>query len=129
VDEVLELAEKLSKAIARSTRFTDLRVAEKGVMENEEAIAILKTREEAAIAVSKKEQAGEPIEPDEKHALMASEEKIRGNPALTELSRTQADFQEMLNLVNVSITSAIRPEPPKEEKPPEAEEPEPDPAE
>ena len=38
MDEVLELASKLSKAIARSTRFADLRAAEKAVMDDKTAV-------------------------------------------------------------------------------------------
>jgi cell fate (sporulation/competence/biofilm development) regulator YlbF (YheA/YmcA/DUF963 family) len=116
MDEVLELAEKLSRAIARSSRFTDLRQAEKAVMEDEGAIALLKAREEAATVVSEKTGQGRPVEPDDKRKLADAEEQIRTNPALSELSRAQADFQEMLNLVNHRITSALGPEPKEKEE-------------
>lgn len=111
MDEVLELAEKLSRAIARSTRYTDLRLAEKAVMADEAAIALIKAREEAATVVSEKTRQGAPIEVAEKRRLAEADEKIRMNPALSELSRAQADFQEMLNLVNARITSALGPPP------------------
>jgi len=118
MDEVLELAAKLSKALARSKRFTDLRSAESAVMADETAVSLIKTREELTIAMRKKEADGSPIEPEEKRALAAADEAVKTNSLLSDLNRTQADFQEMLFLVNQEITSALEPaqeEPPAEQ--------------
>jgi cell fate (sporulation/competence/biofilm development) regulator YlbF (YheA/YmcA/DUF963 family) len=109
VDEVIEIAEKLSQAIARSVRYRDLRKAEKAAMADQEAMSLFKERAAAATKIAEKERAHQPIEPDDKRALIAVEQKLRTNAILAELSRAQADFQEMLNLVNGKITSALEP--------------------
>ena len=109
MDDVLEIAEKLSQAIANSKRFKELRVAEAAVMADESAVKVVKEREAAFKRLAEKEQKGEPIEPAEKHAFAAAEESLKTNPLLGELYRTQADFHEMLNKVNQLITSALGP--------------------
>jgi cell fate (sporulation/competence/biofilm development) regulator YlbF (YheA/YmcA/DUF963 family) len=118
VDEVLEIAEKLSHAIAQSVRFRELRRAEAAAMANPEALDLLGKRTEAGAAILAKERAQQPVEPDEKRALMALEQRIRVNPILAGLSRAQADFQEMLNLVNQQVTVAL--EPPAPPPPPKS---------
>jgi cell fate (sporulation/competence/biofilm development) regulator YlbF (YheA/YmcA/DUF963 family) len=110
MDEVLELATKLSRAIARSNRFRDLRTAEAAVMGSEEAVAAAKRREEVFLRLSQKEQKGEPIEPGDKREMQEADEAVKVNPLLSDLFRAQADFQEMLNEVNRLITSALEPE-------------------
>jgi len=109
MDEVLELATKLSRAIARSSRFTDLREAEKAVMADEEAVGKVRAREELLTKLAEKERKVEPIEPEEKRELAALDEFVKTNEKLAALSKAQADFQEMLNLVNARITSALGP--------------------
>ncbi len=117
MDEVLELAAKLSKALARSKRFNDLRSTEAAVMADESAVELIKKRDELHALVAGKESAGDPIEPEDKRGLTAADEAIKTNTLLSSLNRAQADFQEMLYLVNQEITSAL--EPAKEEKPAE----------
>ena len=107
MDEVIELAEKLSRAIARSRRYHDLRTAEKAVMSDEEAVAKIKEREELRAALAEKERKVEPIEVAEKRMMVSLDEYVRTNPKIAALWKTQADFQEMLNLVNDRITSAL----------------------
>ena len=112
MDEVLELASKLSKAIARSTRFEDLRAAEKEVMADKPAVEKVQARDELIQKLAEKERKVEPIEPEEKRQLAELDEFVRTNEKLAVLSKTQADFQELLNLVNQKITQALgAPEP------------------
>jgi cell fate (sporulation/competence/biofilm development) regulator YlbF (YheA/YmcA/DUF963 family) len=109
VDEVLEIAEKLSQAIARSVRFRELRKAEAAAMKDSAALDLIRKRAEAAAAIAAKEKARQPIEPDEKRALAALEQQVRVSPVIAALSRAQADFQEMWNLVNQHLTAALEP--------------------
>ncbi len=109
MDEVLELAAKLSRALARSKRFTDLRSVESAVMADADAVGLIRKRDELMAEMAKKEGSGDPIEPDEKRALAAADEAVKTNSLLSGLNRAQADFQEMLYLVNQEITSALEP--------------------
>ena len=109
MDAVLELASKLSRALARSTRFTDLRSAEAAVMADSDAVDLIKKRDELMAEMTNKEGSGDPIEPEEKRALAAADEAVKTNTLLASLNRSQADFQEMLYLVNQKITSALEP--------------------
>ena len=109
MDEALELANKLGRAIARSDRFKDLREAEAEAMGNEEAVQKLKERDEILTNLHKKEQAGEPIEVSEKHALAEVDEWVRSSAELGKLFKAQADFQERMNLVNEQIGGSLTP--------------------
>ena len=113
MDEVLELAAKLSKALARSKRFMDLRSAESAVMADEAAVALIQKRDELHVVIAEKEKSGAPIEPEDKRGLAAADVAVKTNTVLANLNRAQADFQEMLYLVNQEITSALEPAPEK----------------
>jgi len=115
MDEVLELAQKLSTAIARSDRFTSLRTAEKAVMEDAEAVGKIQARDELIKKVAEKERNQQPVEPGEKRELAELDEYVKTSPTLSDLFRRQADFQEMMNLVNQRISSALEPEESKSE--------------
>jgi cell fate (sporulation/competence/biofilm development) regulator YlbF (YheA/YmcA/DUF963 family) len=110
MDEVLELAAKLSRALARSKRFTELRAAESAVMADPGAVDLIGKRDELMAAMRNKEDSGAPIEPAEKRALAAADEAVKTNALLANLNRAQADFQEMLYLVNREITTALEPQ-------------------
>jgi cell fate (sporulation/competence/biofilm development) regulator YlbF (YheA/YmcA/DUF963 family) len=107
MDEVLELATKLSNALARSQRFLTLREAEKAVMDDKETVEKVQARDELIAKLAEKERKVEPIEPEEKRELAGLDEFVKTHPGLATLSRAQADFQEMLNLVNQRITAAL----------------------
>lgn len=109
MDEVIELAEKLSRAMARSRRFVDLRAAEKAVMAEPETVAMVKELEALREQLAEKERKIQPIEPDEKRRLAALEQTVKSDPKLTALRQAQSDFYEMLNLVNERIASALGP--------------------
>ena len=109
MDEVLELAAKLSRAISASTRFAALRKAEAAVVADEEAVKKVRERDELLRKLSEKEQKGEAIEVEEKRALAEVDEFVKTHPLLSELGKAQADFQEMLNLVNRRIMTALAP--------------------
>ncbi len=124
MDEVLELAAKLSRAISNSERFQALRRAEAAVVADREAVEKIRKREEMQRTIHEKERKGEPVEVAEKRELAALDEFVKTHPLLAELSRAQADFQEMLNLVNSKITAALNPPEKKDDAPKEADPPE-----
>ena len=114
MDEVLELAGRLSRAIARSSRFLDLREAESAVVADGDARRLIERREEVLSGLAEKEARQQPIEPEEKRELRSLDEQVKTHPRLSALWKAQADFQEMLNLVNEKITSALHPGEPGE---------------
>lgn len=120
MDDVLEIAAKLSRAIASSTRFQDLRKAEKAVIGDDASLKILAARDEIVRKIAGKESEGAPIEVEEKRELAKTQEAVKTSALLSELSRAQADFQEMLNLVNSKITAALEPDRPDQSEEPAA---------
>ena len=82
MDEVLVLATKLSNAIARSTRFKDLRKAEADVIADADSVEKMNARDTVIGRLGEKEKKGEPIEPEEKRELADLDEFIRTHPPL-----------------------------------------------
>lgn len=107
MDEVVEIAKKLAEAIAKSDRYLALRSAEKSVKEDKEASGLLQDFNTATLAILEKEQKLQPIEPDEKVKLAGLREKVAENAQLQALNKAQADYSEMMDLVNRALFAEL----------------------
>jgi cell fate (sporulation/competence/biofilm development) regulator YlbF (YheA/YmcA/DUF963 family) len=78
-------------------------------MGDPEAVGRIRERETLHAELAKKEKAVQPIEPEEKRRMADLDEYVRTNPKIGALWKAQADFQEMMNLVNEKVLSALGP--------------------
>ena len=109
MEEILTLADKLGRAIATHERFQALRTAEKNVSENEGANRAQTELEKHMNHISDLEQSGKPVEVADKRKLEQLQNEFRSQPALQQLVKAQADYLEMMNKVNETIVSRLRP--------------------
>lgn len=98
--EVLDLADRLGKAISSTQRYTALREAEKAVEEDAEASALQKEYTDLAGRIHGFEEAGKPIEPQDKRLLQSKKEQMIKNRRIQDVTRAWADYNEMILKVN-----------------------------
>ena len=110
MDKVLQLARTLGEEIRRNERYLLLRESEKKVMADPAAKDIQDDLEKQLRRIRTLEEEMKPIEVEDKHALARLQEQARGNPALQELLKAQADYFEMMNNVNNAILIALAPD-------------------
>ena len=109
MEELLELADRLGRAISAHERFQALRLAEKNVSADETANRAQTDLENHMNYIVGLERAGKPIEVADKRKLETLQNAFRSMPVLQQLVKAQADYLEMMNRVNETIVSCLRP--------------------
>ncbi|MFQ5411990.1 MAG: YlbF family regulator [Phycisphaerae bacterium] len=100
MEDIIADARLLGKKIAEHPRMKTFMSAAKAVAENEEAQGILKHFQDMTEKLRGLEQNNQPIEPEDKKALIESEAKFAGNDLLKKMISAQADYLEMMKRVN-----------------------------
>ncbi|MFO7898363.1 MAG: YlbF family regulator [Planctomycetota bacterium] len=108
MEDIIEQAESLGKSIAQSDAYKALSDRRKQVDEEKELQEAMDRLDEASEAIAQKEQAGKPVEPQEKHEVRELQETVTGNPKMQELARAEADFAALMNRVNRAIRGQMR---------------------
>ena len=105
--EILEQANSLAAAIAKSPELANLRKSEEEMLANDEAQQIIGEFQEAQSRLSQLYAEGkEPTEAD--NQLMESiEKKVGENPLIAAYLQTQDQFTQMLESINSIIAGAI----------------------
>jgi cell fate (sporulation/competence/biofilm development) regulator YlbF (YheA/YmcA/DUF963 family) len=107
MDEILELASKLGKAIAASERFQALRRAEEAIEKDEKAQQLTEALHKQSEKIRNLETKMEPVFPDDKRELARIQEEIAGHQPLKAFARAQADYAEMMARVNGAIRAEL----------------------
>ena len=106
--DIMVLAERLGKELAADQRTELLQAAQKAVQDDKDARALLEEYQNQALKLAQLEHDGGTIEVADKHALAAAQEKISLNPKLTELTRRQMDFVDMMRQVKQAIDNQLK---------------------
>jgi len=109
MDEVLELASRLGKAIAGSVSFIELRKIEESLTDDDEARQLAVSLAEQTLKIRRLEQETKPVEVADKHLLEELRGKVASHPVLKELARAQADFTDSMNRINRAIDRELQP--------------------
>ena len=107
MDQLIELARRLGKQIAAHERTVLLKKAQKEVDTDTEAQQLVKQYQEQTQKIHDLEQQQKPIEVSDKHKLCDLEEKISLNPRLSELTRRQVDFVDMMRKIKKNIDDQL----------------------
>jgi len=106
VEDLVAAAHALGRKIAAHPRTVEFMAAARAVSEDSPAQAILKKYQEQVSRVRLLEAEGKPIEPEDKRGLADCEAAVAGNDKLKEMMRRQADYVEMMHVVNQAIDEA-----------------------
>ncbi len=108
MERLVEIARQLGKKIADHERTTLLKQAQKAVNDDPDAVEIIQNYQNQAQKIRQLELDKKPIEVADKHLLADLEAKIGTHPKLTELTKRQVDFVEMMQKVKAAIDKQIQ---------------------
>jgi len=110
MDEALELAARLGKAIAADRRFIELRQTEKKIREDPGARELAVKYAEQTDKIRRLEEERKPVEVADKRRLEELHSEVASHPLLKELARVQADFTAFMDRINHAIDGELQPE-------------------
>ena len=108
MDTIVELAKRLGKQLSAHERTAELKAAQKAADSDSEAGQLVKSYQEQMQRIAELEKEKKPIEVADKQKLRDLEEKISLNPALSNLTRRQVDFVEMMRKVKEAIDGELQ---------------------
>ena len=112
LDNVLQQAENLGKAIARNERYRTLQEVNERVESDPITRQNVEEYHSCNRLAEEREQAGQSLSPEERERLEKNEREIRDDAKIQELLRVQADFAEMMSKVYRTLEETISAAPP-----------------
>jgi cell fate (sporulation/competence/biofilm development) regulator YlbF (YheA/YmcA/DUF963 family) len=103
VDPIIELADKLGKAIADSAPAAKLREARKLLDQHPEVKQLLTDYQNHADKLSQLEQENKPVEVDDKHKLQELQGKLIADDTFKKLTAAQVDYVDLMRRVNTTL--------------------------
>lgn len=103
MDPIIELADKLGKAIAESAPAAKLREARKLLEGQPDVKKLLTDYQAQADKLSQLEQENKPIEVEDKHKLQELQGKLMGNDVFKKLTAAQVDYVDLMRRVNTTL--------------------------
>ena len=108
MERLIELARNLGRNIAEHERFLEFQKARQTVNDDPDAAELIKSYQDQAARIQKRESENQPIEVDDKHKLRELEAQIASHPILAELTRRQADYIELMRKVNRALEEQLQ---------------------
>jgi len=108
MEQIVTQAEKLGETIAGHARCLALAEAREAFDKDEAAKKLQEEYDAAVDTLQKKSVAGEALEPDEKRREADLRGRLATNETISALVRAQADFHELMVVVNQALERAIR---------------------
>ena len=107
LQQINELAGTLGEAIASHERCKTLREAVAALHADAEAKQLEQDYAAAAATLREKTGSGQPLEPEDKRREAELRNQVATHPTIRTFLRAQADFQELMNGVNQTLSDAI----------------------
>lgn len=107
MEEIMDLAARLGRAIAASAQFQALKARELKARKNAAIQEITSAYQKQMEKLQEMERRNKPIEPEDKRKLAELRERVQGLPDLQELLRVQADYTELMIKVNETIGAEL----------------------
>ncbi len=107
MDPIIELAEKLGKAIAESTPATKLRQSRKALEAEPEITQCLKDFHVQSDKLAKLEAENKSIEVDDKHELQELHDKLIASELFKNLTAAQMEYIDFMRKVNNALQKQL----------------------
>ncbi len=109
MEEILELASKLSEAIANNNRYKMFKETEEQLTKDDVAKEISEKLEKQSKKIYELEKNSQPIEVEDKKKLRQIKEEVASNPSIQKFLKAQADYIELMKRVNERIKAKLMP--------------------
>ena len=109
MEEILELASKLSTAITNHKRYKMFKEAEEQLKKDNEAKEISEKLEKQSKKIYQLEKDSKPVEVEEKKKLQQLKGEVASNPSIQKFLKAQADYVELMKRLNERIKAKLAP--------------------
>ena len=109
VDEIMRRAEDLGRAIREHSRYNRLLEADAAIRADKEATEALDAYNKAAVEIAKKEEALQPVEPEEKRELDRLMQAVAASETVKSFMKAQTDYAELMRRMNEAIYGQLAP--------------------
>lgn len=103
MEPIVEMAEKLGKAIAESPAAAKLRECRKALDQQPDVLATLKAYQEQSEKVGRLEEEKKPIEVEDKHRLQELHDKLVAGDVFKQFTAAQVDYVDLMRKVNMVL--------------------------
>ena len=100
MNTIIELAEKLGKAIADSPQAAAMRTAREELNRHQDAIQLLKDYQDQIEKIAKLETEQKAVEVDDKHKLQTLQDKLLASEAFKKFTAVQVEYVDLMRKVN-----------------------------
>lgn len=107
MDPIIDLAERLGRAIADSSQASGLREARKAVVEESELSQLLKDYQAQSEKVATLEAENKAVEVDDKHKLRDLHEKLVASETFKKLSAAQVEYVDLMRRVSEAMQNHL----------------------
>ena len=107
MQDIIQLAERLGKAIADAPQTKALRAARKAMNDNAETVQVLADYQKHVEKVALLERDNKPIEVEDKHKLKDFEERLLGRPEFKDFTAAQVEYVDMMRKVNETLRKEL----------------------
>ena len=107
MSEIIQLAERLGKAIAGSLQAAALRTARAEMKKDTAAGDLLKQFREQADKIAGLEQDDKPVEVTDKHRLRELQQKLAASPTFKKYTAAQVEYIDLMRKVNATLDKQL----------------------
>ncbi len=105
--DIIELAQRLGKAISESTQAANLRVAREEMDKQGEIAQMLKDYQAQAEKVAKLEHENKPVEVEDKHKLQELHGKLVASDVFKKFTAAQVEYIDLMRQVNETLQKQL----------------------
>ena len=107
MNEIIELAERLGRAISDSPQAAGLREARSELDKHEDVKELLKEFQAQSEKIARLEDENKPIEVDEKHKLQGLQEKLVSHDVFKKYTAAQVEYVDLMRKVNQTLRKQL----------------------
>ena len=111
MDDIIDMAAKLGKAIAESPQATTLAQARKQMDAQPEILQLLQAFRDQSARIAELQKTNQPIEVTDKHKLDDLHGKLVSQEAFKQFTAAQVEFVDLMRKVNAAISDRLQQEP------------------
>ena len=103
MEEIIQMAERLGKAIAASPQAVALHQASEALNAEKETVQVFQDYQQQARKIAETEDIQKPVEPEDKHKLEQLHKDLVAREAFKKFTAAQVDYVDVMRKVNDAI--------------------------
>jgi len=107
VDDIVELADRLGKAIAESEQGRNLRKARDALSQHKDLEQTLRDYQQQMNKIAKLQEVNSPIEVEDKHKLQQLQDKLLASEIFKEFTAAQVEYVDLMRKVNGTLNKHL----------------------